>query len=101
MNKPRQVREVYAELKGMLGDVANAAELMECAGLIVETANGNDSRRFGAMSPRASFDELPLDVVFSQWQWRLIMREFRSDEEPMELYRDPEQLIDQLFAAAA
>lgn len=101
MNQPMQVRKVYAELKEMLGDTASSGELMECAGLIVETANGRDRRRFGAMAPRASFDELPLDVVFSQWQWRLIVREFRSDEEPIELYHDPEQLIDQLFQAAA
>ena len=101
MNQPKQVRKVYAELKGMLGDTASSAELMECAGLIVETANGKDRRRFGAMTQRPTFDELPLDVVFGQWQWRLIVREFRSDELPMELYQDPDRLIDQLFQAAA
>ena len=101
MNQPTQVRKVYAELKGMLGDTASPAELLECAGLIVETANGKDRRTFGAMTPRPTFDELPLDVVFAQWQWRLVVREFRSDEEPMELYQDPDQLIDQLFRVAA
>ena len=101
MNQPKQVRKVYAELKAMLDGTASSAELMECAGLIVETANGKDRRRYGAMTPRPTFDELPLDVVFSQWQWRLVVREFRSDEDPMELYQDPDQLIDQLFQVAA
>ena len=101
MNQPTQVRQVYAELKDMLGDTASSADLLECAGLIVETANGKDRRRFGMMSPRASFDELPLDVVFGQWQWRLVVREFRSEEEPVEIYQDPNRLIDQLFDMAA
>ena len=101
MNQPTQVRKVYAELKDMLGDTASSAELLECAGLIVDTANGKDRRRFGMMTPRATFDELPLDVLFGQWQWRLVVREYRGDEEQVEVYHDPDQLIDQLFCEAA
>jgi hypothetical protein len=53
------------------------------------------------MSPRATFEELPLDVLFGQWQWRLVVREYRGDEEQVEVYHDPDQLIDQLFQVAA
>ena len=101
MNQPKRVIKVYAELKAMLGPMASSAELMECAGLIVEAANGKDRRRYGAMIPRPTFDELPLDVVFSQWQWRLLVQEFQADEDSMELYQDPGQLIDELFREAA
>ena len=101
MNQPTQVRKVYAELKDMLGDTASSAELLECAGLIVDTANGKDRRRFGMMTPRVTFDELPLDVLFGQWQWRLVVREYRGDEEQVAVYHDPDQLIDQLFQMAA
>jgi hypothetical protein len=101
MSQPRKVREVYAELKAMLGDSVSSAELLECAGMMVEVANGKDRRRFGMMTPRATFDELPLDVVFGQWQWRLVVREYRGDEEQVEVYHDPNQMIDQLFCEAA
>lgn len=101
MSQPKKVKEVYVELKAMLGDSASSAELLECAGMMVELANGKDRRRFGAMTPRATFDELPLDEVFSRRQWQLVMREYRGDEEAIEVYRDPAQIINQVFQAAA
>ena len=101
MSQPRKVREVYAELKAMLGDTASSTELLECAAMMVEVAKGKDRRRFGMMVPRATFDELPLDEVFGRWQWRLVTREYSGDEEAVHVYQDPDQMIDQLFCEAA
>lgn len=103
MNTPQSVKAVYAELKASLGDTERSAELLECATLIVEVAKGKERRRFGVMTPRATFDELPLDVILSQWQWRLVVREYRSreDDDAIELYRGSQSVIDSVFQAAA
>lgn len=97
MNRSKQIRAVLVELEENLKSGLTTIELLECANLIVETVNGKERRLFGAMEPRKTFDELPLDVIFSDWQWRLLTREYRSEEQPVELYTDPNLIIDQLF----
>ena len=59
-----------------------------------------EAGRDGALHAKEKCDGT-LDVILEQWQWRLVVREFRSEEEPIELYQDPDQLIDQLFQLAA
>jgi hypothetical protein len=97
MNRSKQIRAVLKELKAGLKKGPTTIELLECANLIMEIGNGKERRRFGAMEPRKTFDELPLDVIFSDRQWDLVIREYRSEEDPAEFYMDPSIIINQLF----
>jgi len=101
MRKPDKVREVYLELRRALGTTVSSRELLSCAAQLVEVADarphdkGQDSR-----TGRVAFDELPLDVLFDQWAWRLVSQGFESDDEVV-ANEHHEILIDRLFARAA
>ena len=101
MNRPQRVREVYAELKEIMGNTMSPADLLECAWLIVRSADGYDIRpRYDLRTGTTPFEELPLDVLFDKWSWRLVCRDYQP-EEPYTPHERPEDLLDQLFRFAA
>jgi len=101
MNRPEKVRIVFAELSAVMGDTMSPADLLECAWLMVDYANGGTGRKgFDLRTGPTPFEELSLDILFERWSWKLVCREFRA-EEPYTTNQRPEELIDQLLAQAA
>ena len=81
MNRPNRVKQVYVELKEALHERASDQEILECAALIVEVAEDQTrNTRCSVSTGRTSFVELPLDVLFSNWGWRLVCQEIKEDE---------------------
>jgi hypothetical protein len=101
MSKPQKVREVYAELKDALDDEHSSSDVLECAALIVELADERTrGPRCGTSDGRTPFVELPLDVLYSNWGWRLVCQELKSEDDYV-VRQKPEDLIDQLCRIAA
>jgi hypothetical protein len=97
MYRSKKIRAVLNELKESIEEGPTTLDLLECANLIVEITSSGKRQPYGAMEPRKTFDELPLDVIFSERQWHLVTREYCSEEEPAESYMDPKLIINQLF----
>ena len=101
MSKPQQIREVYAELKDVLGDSHNSSEVLECAALIVDLASDRKyGLRCGTSDGRTPFVELPLDILYSSWGWKLVCQEFKTEDDYVVAQR-PLDLIDNLCRVAA
>lgn len=97
MYRSKKFRAVLKELKESVEEGPTTLDLLECANLIVEISNSKERQPYGEMEPRKTFDELPIDVIFSERQWQLITREYCPEEEPAESYMDPNIIINQLF----
>ena len=59
MSRPQKVREVYAELKSIMGKTMSRSDLLECAWLIIRSADGHDIRpRYDLRTGPTPFEEL-------------------------------------------
>ena len=76
MNRPQKVNQIYLELRAELGDKIPAHELLRSAALLVAVVKG-DGPATGAVhhSPRATFDEKPLDEAMADGGWKILARE--------------------------
>lgn len=82
MNKPQQVRQIYAELQSVYGGEIPAHELLECASLIADAAE--DSIRPSGNTAhlgRTPFSELPVNEVMERWSWRIVSQEYAADDD--------------------
>lgn len=103
MNRSEKVREIYCELYRELGAGVSQAELMVYASQILDLAEADTDgigSRYGAGSGRTPFDELPLDVLFDRWGWKLVSQDYGSDEDEM-FNRRLDQTVVHLLAEAA
>jgi hypothetical protein len=82
MNKPKKVRQIYAELQRVYGGEIPAHELAECASLIADAADS--SIRVSpktAFHGRTPFSELPVDEVMERWSWRVVSQEYSAEDD--------------------
>ena len=82
MRKPQKVREIYAELKSVYGEVMTSRELLECASLMVEASEDSlyepkTDLRMG----RTPFVELPINMIIEDWGWKVVNREMVWDDD--------------------
>jgi hypothetical protein len=101
VKRPQKVREVYLELKQVLGEQVAAGELLACASQLVRIAEKDEVEpRYGADNGPVPFEETTLDVLFDRWGWKLVSQDSYSQDDAVSC-RDHARLIDQLFAKAA
>ncbi len=101
MRKSEKIREVYAELKTVFADEMTAREILECASLIVEaTEESIYEPALQSRQGRLPFSELPVNVIFQDWGWRILNREvvWEDDFSPKVSERD---LIEHCLKEAA
>lgn len=101
MRKPEKIREVYAELKTVFAEDMTAREILECASLIVEaTEESIYEPALQSRQGRLPFSELPVNVIFQDWGWRILNREvvWEDDFSPKVSERD---LIEHCLKEAA
>jgi hypothetical protein len=74
-NRPSKVRQIYAELRSVLGDEMTSQEVLQTAALLVDLFEENKSfNNFGLREQRATFDEMPVDVAFSDGGWKVLSK---------------------------
>ena len=101
MRKSEKIREVYAELKTVFAEDMTAREILECASLIVEaTEESIYEPALQSRQGRLPFSELPVNVIFQDWGWRILNREvvWEDDFSPKVSERD---LIEHCLKEAA
>jgi len=82
MNKPKKVREIYAELLSVYGGEIPTHELLECASLIADAAEDSISPSpRTAFHGRTPFAELPVDEVMERWSWRIVSQEYSFEDD--------------------
>ena len=98
-NRPQKIREVYAELRSVLGDYAEPGEILECASLVVSVHEKlSRNVRCDARQGRTPFVELPLSELYARHPWKLVCEEVRPDSD-YSTTKTPAALIDKLQAA--
>jgi hypothetical protein len=101
MNRPQKFRHIFAELKAALGDSVSSSELLECANMVLECSEGRDFRsHYVLRGGRTRFDDLPLDIVFERWEWKLMCREYHPEDDYIP-QQPAEEVIYQLLEQAA
>ena len=101
MNKPKKVRQIYAELQRVYGGEIPTHELLECASLIADAADYTISPSPKTVfHGRTSFSELPVDEVMERWSWRIVSQEYSSDDD-FEPHISQEDLLEQTLSMAA
>lgn len=101
MSRPQKVRNVFAELKAVMGQTMSSSDLIECARLIVSCAEGNDVRkRYDLRVGATPFEELSLDTLYDRYSWKLMCQDYRSEDQYTPRQR-PGELIEQLLMQAA
>lgn len=84
MNRARQVREVFLELRQSVGDRASAKDLLECAASLVELFDqGEGGPSFELHTGGTPFINWALDAAFADGGWRVLGFE-ASNEEALE-----------------
>ena len=101
MRKSEQVRQIYAELKSVFGEDMTAREMLQCASLMVEASEESlYEPALPSHQGRLPFTELPLHVVFEDWGWRVLNREFVWEDDYSPRVSE-ETLIQQCLQMAA
>ena len=101
MNKPKQVRQIYAELQRVYGGDIAAHDLLECASLIVEaTEDSILETQVSLHAGRTPFAELPVDEVMTNWSWRVVNQEYEGGDDFMPQVTQ-EMLLNHALAIAA
>ena len=101
MNRPQKVKEIYRELRRVLGSHVAPSELLECAGMIVKISERDvGAPRCSTSVGRTPFVELPLDQLYERWPWKIVCQEVPSDDD-FEVREDPSSIIERLCARAA
>ena len=100
MNRPQKIREIYAELRDVTNGTISSAELLECAAVMVRSAEGYDIRpRYDLHTGPTPFEELSLDVLVEKWGWKLVCRDLPQEAEYFHC-DSPARLVTQLLEAA-
>jgi len=82
MNRNRQIRDIYFELRRALPGAMSPLDVLECAALVVE--NFTDARNdpvYDARTGGVPFDYWSLDRAFADGGWRVLGHETRVEEE--------------------
>ena len=101
MNKPKKVRQIYAELQRVYGGDISAHELLECASLLADASE--DSISSGGVTlhnGRTPFSELPVTEVMERWSWRIVSQDYVENDDYMP-HMAQDVLIDHALAMAA
>ena len=101
MNKPKKVREIFAELQRVYAEEIPATELLECASLIADASDGSImSGVKTGFNGRSPFSELPVNEVIENWGWRVVCQEY-AVEDDFDVNVPLEELLDQAIRMAA
>lgn len=77
MNRARQVREVFSELRTSLGSDVSAAEALECAAALVDLfTEGEDTPGFSLRTGGVPFEMRAVDVALADGGWRVLCQEW-------------------------
>ncbi|EEB78523.1 hypothetical protein GPB2148_1419 [marine gamma proteobacterium HTCC2148] len=101
MNKPKKVRQIYAELQRVYGGEIPTHELLECASLIADASEDSiSSSPKTAFHGRTPFSELPVNEVMERWSWRIVGQEY-SAEDDFGPHMSQEALLEHTLSMAA
>tara|TARA_R110002072_G_scaffold242519_3_gene401277 strand:- start:126 stop:431 length:306 start_codon:yes stop_codon:yes gene_type:complete len=82
MNKPKKVRQIYAELLHVYGGEIPTHELLECASLIADASEDSISPSPRTLhNGRTPFSELPVNEVMERWSWRIVSQDYPSTDD--------------------
>ena len=82
MNKARQIREVFSELRRSIGDRASPRDLLECAASLVELFDQDEGEpNFELRTGGTPFSNWSLDAAFSDGGWRVLGFESANEEQ--------------------
>ena len=77
MGQPKQVRQVYAELRRFAPDALTSEELLESSAALVELMNPPESK-FSLRVGGLPFDQWAVDAAMADGGWRILSREGNS-----------------------
>ena len=82
MNRARQVREVFVELRRSIGDRASPKDLLECAASLVELFDQDEGGPvYDLRTGGTPFINWAIDVAFADGGWRVLGFESANEEE--------------------
>lgn len=77
MNRPQKVKEVYQELRMMLGDEYPAHELLGSAALLIEVIEEDDSKpEKKRQEPWVQIYVKPIDKIIAEDSWKNLSHEY-------------------------
>lgn len=76
MNRSRQVKEIYAELRQVLGPDYSSRDLLEFAAALLTRSN-DDAEEITREGRDASFETRPVDIALADGGWRVMAYEAR------------------------
>jgi hypothetical protein len=76
MNRPQKVKEIYSELRLMLGDKYSPQELLESAALLIEVVEDDYSMTFDKLQDfYVPFKEKSVDEIIATDGWNVLSNE--------------------------
>jgi hypothetical protein len=76
MNRPQKVKEIYNELRLMLGDEYSPQELLESAALLIEVVEDDYSMTFDKLQDfYIPFNEKAVDEIIATDGWKVLSNE--------------------------
>lgn len=85
MNRSRQVREIFLELRASLGDQVSASELLASAASLVALFDKEaDEPKFGLRTGGVPFSQWAVDRGMADGGWRVLATEWHNDVDPNE-----------------
>jgi hypothetical protein len=82
MNRPTQIRDVFRELRAVLGSGVSAREILECAALIVDVASDPAKEpEYDTVEGRLPFSQWALDMAIADGGWRVLYHETDLSQE--------------------
>jgi len=82
MNKSRQIREVFAELRRSIGDRASPRDLLVCAASLVDLFDQDANEpQFELRTGGTPFAQWSLDAAFADGGWRVLGFEAANEDE--------------------
>ena len=100
MNKPQKIREIYSELKNVLGDEFPSHEVVECAARLVDASDDSlyePKTYLGAGGP-IPYSEMSVDQVIENCPWKVVSREWTGEDDFMP-YVPKQVLIEQCLVS--
>ena len=82
MNKPKKVRQIFAELQRVYAGEIPTHELLECASLIADASEDPISKSGKTVHHgRTHFSELPVREVIENWSWRIVCQDHIEEDD--------------------
>lgn len=82
MNKPKKVRQIFAELQRVYAGEIPTQELLECASLIADASEDSISKSGNTVfHGRTPFSELPVSEVIENWSWHVVCQDHLGEDD--------------------